>query len=49
MVFRRDNNVGSGSGKTSWLAASRVIGFEGKKNVMGAHEGSTGVESQHRT
>ena len=33
VVFRRDNNVGSGSGKTSWSPASRVIGFEGKKNV----------------
>ena len=31
VVFRRDNNVGSG--KTSWSPASRVIGFEGKKNV----------------
>ena len=31
VVFRKDNNVGSG--KTSWSPASRVIGFEGKKNA----------------
>ncbi len=31
VVFRKDTNVGTG--KTSWSPASRVIGFEGKKNL----------------